>query len=78
MCWKTNASLDIFPRHIFDVAMNAESTIIYNGVHAVAYSLHEMRLQELQMQPYENGKGIVFFPWQVITFLLYFIVSTLA
>uniref|UniRef100_A0A338P7D4 Vomeronasal 2, receptor 95 n=1 Tax=Mus musculus TaxID=10090 RepID=A0A338P7D4_MOUSE len=62
---QTNASLDVFPRHIFDVAMNAESTSIYNGVYAVAHSLHEMRLQQLQMQPYENGKGMVFFPWQI-------------
>jgi hypothetical protein len=23
------------------------------------------------MQPYLNGEGMVFFPWQVITFLLY-------
>ena len=74
---QTNASFDILPRHIFDVVMNAESTSIYNGVYAVAHSLHEMRLQQLQMQPYENPHGMVFFPWQVITFLLYFIVSTL-
>jgi vomeronasal 2 receptor len=74
---QTNASLDVLPSHIFDLAMNEESTSIYNGVYAVAHSLHEMRLQQLQMQPYENGKGMVFFPWQVITFLLYFIVSTL-
>jgi vomeronasal 2 receptor len=57
--------------------MNEESTSIYNGVYAVAQSLHEMSLQQLQIQPYENCKEIVFFPWQVITFLLYFIVSTL-
>ena len=75
---QTNASLDILPSHIFDLAMNEESTSIYNGVYAVAHSLHEMRLQQLQMQPYENPHGMVFFPWQVITFLLYFIVSNLA
>ncbi|XP_021011021.1 vomeronasal type-2 receptor 116-like [Mus caroli] len=66
---QTNASLDILPRHIFDVAMNEESTSIYNGVYAVAHSLHEMRLQQLQMQPYENRKGMVFFPWHLNTFL---------
>ncbi|XP_021010936.1 vomeronasal type-2 receptor 116-like [Mus caroli] len=66
---QTNASLDILPRHIFDVVMNAESTSIYNGVYAVAHSLHEIRLQQLQMQPYENGEGMVFFPWQLNTFL---------
>jgi vomeronasal 2 receptor len=52
---------------MFDVAMNEESTLIYNGVYALAYHLHEMRLQQLQMKPYENGKGTVFFPWQEIT-----------
>ena len=73
-----NASLDLLPRHIFDPTMSEESYNIYNAVHALAHSLHEMRLQQLQMQPYENHHGMVFFPWQVITFLLYFIVSTLA
>jgi vomeronasal 2 receptor len=68
---QTNASLDLLPSHIFGVAMNEESTNIYNGVYALAHSLHEMRLQQLQMQPYLNGEGMVFFPWQVITFLLY-------
>uniref|UniRef100_A0A8C6IN13 Vomeronasal 2, receptor 103 n=1 Tax=Mus spicilegus TaxID=10103 RepID=A0A8C6IN13_MUSSI len=66
---QTNASLDVFPRHIFDLSMNAESTSIYNGVYAVAHSLHEIRLQQLQMQPYENGEGMVFFPWQLNRFL---------
>jgi vomeronasal 2 receptor len=75
---QTNASLDVLPSHIFDVAMTEESTSIYNGVYALAHSLHEMRLQQLQVQPFENGEGMVFFPWQVQTFLLYFIDSTLA
>ena len=75
---QTNASLDVFPRHIFDGSMSDESRSIYNGVYTVAHSLHEMRIQQLQMQPYENGEGMVFFPWQVMTFLLYFKVTTLA
>ncbi|EDL20519.1 mCG20431, isoform CRA_b, partial [Mus musculus] len=66
---QTNASLDLLPSHIFGVAMNEESTNIYNGVYALAHSLHEMRLQQLQMQPYLNGEGMVFFPWQLNTFL---------
>ncbi|NP_001092934.1 vomeronasal 2 receptor, 8 [Rattus norvegicus] len=72
-----NASLDILPRHIFDVSMSDESISIYNAVYAVAHSLHEMRLQQVQMQPYENGEEIMFFPWQVISFLLYCNVSIL-
>uniref|UniRef100_A0A8C6IF49 Vomeronasal 2, receptor 94 n=1 Tax=Mus spicilegus TaxID=10103 RepID=A0A8C6IF49_MUSSI len=66
---QTNASLDLLPRHIFDVIMTEESTNIYNGVYALAHSLHQMRLQLLQMQPFENGEGMVFFPWQLNTFL---------
>uniref|UniRef100_A0A8C6IFK6 Vomeronasal 2, receptor 93 n=1 Tax=Mus spicilegus TaxID=10103 RepID=A0A8C6IFK6_MUSSI len=66
---QTNASLDVLPSHIFDVAMSEESTSIYNGVYALAHSLHEMRLQQLQIQPFENGEGMVFFPWQLNTFL---------
>ncbi|XP_031206705.1 vomeronasal type-2 receptor 116-like [Mastomys coucha] len=66
---QNNASLDVLPTHIFDVAMNEESTSIYNGVYAVAHSLHEMRLQQLQMQPDENEEEMVFFPWQLNTFL---------
>uniref|UniRef100_A0A8C6II13 Vomeronasal 2, receptor 99 n=1 Tax=Mus spicilegus TaxID=10103 RepID=A0A8C6II13_MUSSI len=66
---QTNASLDVFPRHVFDGAMSDESRSIYNGVYTVAHSLHEMRIQQLQMQPYGNGEGMVFFPWQLNTFL---------
>ncbi|XP_021004811.1 vomeronasal type-2 receptor 116-like [Mus caroli] len=66
---QTNASLDMLPSQIFDVVMSEESTSIYNGVYAVAHSLHEMRLQQLQTQPYENEEGMEFFPWQLNTFL---------
>ncbi|XP_032752214.1 vomeronasal type-2 receptor 116-like [Rattus rattus] len=66
---QTNASLDVLPRHIFDVAMSEESISIYNGVYAVAYSLHDMRLHQVQMRPYENGEGMIFIPWQLNTFL---------
>ncbi|NP_001098036.1 vomeronasal 2, receptor 104 precursor [Mus musculus] len=66
---KTNASLDLLPSFIFDVVMSEESTNIYNGVYALAHSLHQMRLQLLQMQAFENGEEMVFFPWQLNTFL---------
>ncbi|XP_076783527.1 vomeronasal type-2 receptor 116-like [Arvicanthis niloticus] len=64
-----NASLNILPRHIFDVSMSIESYNIYNAVYAVAHSLHEITLKKIQMQPYENGEGMVFFPWQLNSFL---------
>ncbi|XP_028622255.1 vomeronasal type-2 receptor 116-like isoform X1 [Grammomys surdaster] len=64
-----NASLDVLPSHIFDVAMSEESISIYNGVYSVAHSLHEMRLQQLQMQQFKNREEMEFFPWQLNTFL---------
>ncbi|XP_036024913.1 vomeronasal type-2 receptor 116-like [Onychomys torridus] len=64
-----NASLEFLPRHIFNMAMSEESYNIYKAVHAVAHSLHEISLQQVQLQPNENGKTIVFFPWQLHHFL---------
>ncbi|XP_060231817.1 vomeronasal type-2 receptor 116-like [Meriones unguiculatus] len=64
-----NASLEMLPRHIFDPAMSEESYNIYNAVYAVAYSLHEMNLQQIQKQPYANGKELEFFPWKLHPFL---------
>ncbi|OBS71727.1 hypothetical protein A6R68_24139, partial [Neotoma lepida] len=65
-----NASLDLLPRHIFDIVMSEESYNIYNAVYTVAHSLHEMSLQQVQMQPYANGKKqMEFFPWQLHPFL---------
>ncbi|XP_060222226.1 vomeronasal type-2 receptor 116-like [Meriones unguiculatus] len=66
---QANASLNVLPRHLFDVSMSEESYNIYRAVHAVAHSLHEMRLKQVQMQPYENGKEMEFFPWQLNSFL---------
>jgi vomeronasal 2 receptor len=60
-----NASLDLLPRHLFDPAMSEEGYNIYNAVYAVAYSVHEMNLQQIQTQPYANGEEMVFSPWQV-------------
>uniref|UniRef100_A0A3B2W4E6 Vomeronasal 2, receptor 63 n=1 Tax=Mus musculus TaxID=10090 RepID=A0A3B2W4E6_MOUSE len=60
-----NASLDLLPRHIFDPTMSEESYNIYNAVHALAHSLHEMTVQQIQTQPYANGDGMAFLPWQI-------------
>ncbi|XP_055475352.1 vomeronasal type-2 receptor 116-like [Psammomys obesus] len=62
-----NASLELLPRHVFDPTMSEESYNIYNAVYAVAYSLHEMNLQQIQIQAYDNGGA--FFPWQLLPFL---------
>ncbi|XP_051011656.1 vomeronasal type-2 receptor 116-like [Acomys russatus] len=64
-----NASLDLLPRHIFDTAMSEESYNIYNAVYAVAYSLHEMSLQQIQIQQYASAEEMVFFHWQLLHFL---------
>uniref|UniRef100_A0ABK0L0S3 Vomeronasal 2 receptor, 38 n=1 Tax=Rattus norvegicus TaxID=10116 RepID=A0ABK0L0S3_RAT len=64
-----NASLELLPRHIFDPTMSEEGYNIYNAVYAVAYSLHEINLQQTQTQPYTNEKGMVFSPWQLLPFL---------
>ncbi|EDL12443.1 hypothetical protein D430014M15, isoform CRA_a [Mus musculus] len=64
-----NASLDLLPRHIFDPAMSEESYNIYNAVYALAHSLHEMTVQQIQTQPYANGEGMAFSPWQILPFL---------
>lgn len=72
-----NVSLKLLPANSWIMKMPEESYNIYNSVYAVAHSLHEMRLQQVQMQPYENGEEIMFFPWQVISFLLYCNVSIL-
>ncbi|CAH7415057.1 Vmn2r126 [Phodopus roborovskii] len=70
-----NASLEFLPRHIFNTAMNEESFNIYKAVYAVAKSLHEMSLQQVQLQPHANGMTMVFFPWQLHHFLRKIIVE---
>uniref|UniRef100_A0A3B2WD17 Vomeronasal 2, receptor 108 n=1 Tax=Mus musculus TaxID=10090 RepID=A0A3B2WD17_MOUSE len=60
-----NASLDVLPSHILDMVISEESNNIYNAVYAVAHSLHQMHLQEVQIKPHENGEAIAFFPWQI-------------
>ncbi|XP_051018174.1 vomeronasal type-2 receptor 116-like [Acomys russatus] len=64
-----NASLELLPRHLFDPSMSEDVYNIYNAVYAVAYSLHEMILQQTQIQPNDNGEAMVFFPWQFLPFL---------
>uniref|UniRef100_A0A8C6A1A4 G-protein coupled receptors family 3 profile domain-containing protein n=1 Tax=Marmota marmota marmota TaxID=9994 RepID=A0A8C6A1A4_MARMA len=50
----SKGSLAWLPRHHFDMA-------------AVAHTLHEMLLQQVDGQPVKNGKGPVFSPWQVMS-----------
>ncbi|OBS59357.1 hypothetical protein A6R68_09520, partial [Neotoma lepida] len=71
-----NASLELVPRHIFDMAMDEDSYNVYKAIYTVAHSLHEMSLQQVQMQPFGNGERLVFFPWQLHPFLRNIYVGT--
>ncbi|KAM5237926.1 vomeronasal type-2 receptor 116-like [Ctenodactylus gundi] len=64
-----NASLAWFPLNRFDVAMSEGSYNIYNAVYAVAHSLQEMLLQQVQRQPIKNEEEVLFSPWQLHPFL---------
>ncbi|EGW03678.1 Vomeronasal type-2 receptor 26 [Cricetulus griseus] len=59
-----NASLEFLPGNIFDMATSEESYNVYSAVYDVAKSLHEMTLQQVQLQTPGKGKDTVFFPWQ--------------
>ncbi|XP_040607381.1 vomeronasal type-2 receptor 116-like [Mesocricetus auratus] len=52
---KPNISLEMLSRDILDIDMTEESYNVYNSVYAVALSLHEMTIN--QIQNYPNGKG---------------------
>ncbi|NP_001098041.1 vomeronasal 2, receptor 109 precursor [Mus musculus] len=65
----SNASLDMLPSHILDMTISEESNNIYNAVYAVAHSLHQITLQQEQIQAHENDKMMAFFPWQLNIFL---------
>ncbi|KAL1770610.1 vomeronasal type-2 receptor 116-like [Sigmodon hispidus] len=60
-----NASLEFLPRYIFNMAMSEESYNIYKAMYAVAQSLHELSLEQVQLQQNVNGKTMIFFPWQI-------------
>ncbi|XP_076965722.1 LOW QUALITY PROTEIN: vomeronasal type-2 receptor 116-like [Callospermophilus lateralis] len=65
----SKGSLAWLPRHHFDMAVSDGSYNIYNAVYAVAHTLHEMLLQQVDGQPMKNGKEPVFSPWQLHPFL---------
>ncbi|KAM6168136.1 LOW QUALITY PROTEIN: vomeronasal type-2 receptor 116-like [Erethizon dorsatum] len=57
-----NASLTCLPVSRFDPATSDVSYSIYSAVRAVAHSLHEALLQQVQMQPSKNGESKRFSP----------------
>ncbi|GAB1295289.1 Vomeronasal 2, receptor 83 [Apodemus speciosus] len=49
-----NASLGSLPGSLFEMVMTEESYNVYNAVYAVAHSLHEKNLNQIQVQPQAN------------------------
>ncbi|KAM5237908.1 vomeronasal type-2 receptor 116-like [Ctenodactylus gundi] len=64
-----NASLAWLPGNHFGTTMTDGSHNIYNAVYAVAHALHEMLLQQAQLQPTRDREEAVFSPWQLHPFL---------
>ncbi|XP_052021568.1 vomeronasal type-2 receptor 116-like [Apodemus sylvaticus] len=64
-----NASLGLLPRSLFEMVMTEESYNVYNAVYAVAHSLHEKNLNQIQFQPQANIDRTLSFPWQLHPFL---------
>lgn len=65
-----NASLGLLPGNIFDMTMTEESYNVYNAAYAVAHSLHEMILSQVQDQTEANKDITLPFSWQVMSLLL--------
>ncbi|KAL1765585.1 vomeronasal type-2 receptor 116-like [Sigmodon hispidus] len=63
-----NVSLEMLPRNVWETDMTEESYNVYNSVYAVAHSLHEMTLKEVEIHPYEEGRANIY-PWKLHSFL---------
>ena len=66
-----NASLGLLPGSSFEMVMTEESYNVYNAVYAVAHSLHEKNLNQIQVQPQANIDRTLVSPWQVMCLSLY-------
>ncbi|XP_040597228.1 vomeronasal type-2 receptor 116-like [Mesocricetus auratus] len=51
-----NVSLEMLPRNYWELDMSEESYNVFNSVYAVAHSLHEMNIKQVQNYPQENGE----------------------
>ncbi|XP_021079606.2 vomeronasal type-2 receptor 116-like [Mesocricetus auratus] len=63
-----NVSLEMLPRNAWEMDMTEESYNVYNSVYAVAHSLHEMTIKEVQNYPQGNGE-VNTNPWELNNFL---------
>lgn len=57
--------------HKFGMSMSDTSYTLYNAVYAVAHSLHEMLLQQVDTWSKNAGNGLEFDSWQVISLPLF-------
>ncbi|XP_040589789.1 vomeronasal type-2 receptor 116-like [Mesocricetus auratus] len=63
-----NVSLEMLPRNAWEMDMSEESYNVFNAVYAVAHSLHEMNIK--QVQNYPQGIGEVnISPWELNHYL---------
>ncbi|XP_036609959.1 vomeronasal type-2 receptor 26-like [Trichosurus vulpecula] len=65
----SNASLETLPLLYFDMTMSDLSYSIYNGVYAVAWTLHEMFLIKSEERSMVKGESWVPHPWKLHSFL---------
>ncbi|XP_051018065.1 vomeronasal type-2 receptor 116-like [Acomys russatus] len=63
-----NASLAFSPLNIWEMDMTVDSYNMYNSVYAVAHSLHEMTVKQVELHSHLNGQGHVH-PWKLHPFL---------
>ncbi|XP_012980142.2 vomeronasal type-2 receptor 116-like [Mesocricetus auratus] len=61
--------LDWLSRNQFEMSMSDTSYKLYNAVYAVAHSLHELLLQQVDTLSKNAGKGLEIYSLQVLSFL---------
>uniref|UniRef100_G1TSI7 G-protein coupled receptors family 3 profile domain-containing protein n=1 Tax=Oryctolagus cuniculus TaxID=9986 RepID=G1TSI7_RABIT len=64
-----NVSLESLPLHTFDMTTSDGSYLVYNAVHAVAQTLHELLFHLSEMQSPGHGEKPVVHPWQLHSIL---------
>ena len=72
-----NASLELLPGKMFEMVMTEESYNVYNAVYAVAHSLHEMIINQFQIQLQANKDRNTLLPWQVMPLSLHCDISNM-
>ncbi|XP_059104950.1 vomeronasal type-2 receptor 116-like [Peromyscus eremicus] len=63
-----NASLEMLPGNALEMDMSEESYNVYNSVYAVAHSLHEMTLKQVEIHPHGNGE-VNTYHWELHPYL---------